>query len=89
MVAAAVNMQDMLERLPTIAIADLKSRRYHYCFEHKGADPSRLTAISLVTGADTLLNHVGRQATTSRRSGDPKSGGRPWYWYSIRKLVCH
>lgn len=49
-------IQEMLERLPTIAIGDLKVGDTIMVSSTKGADASRLTAISLVTGADTLLN---------------------------------
>jgi Cu/Ag efflux protein CusF len=49
------NIQDMLERLPTISIADLKTGDTIIVSSTKGADPLRLTAISLVSGADTLL----------------------------------
>jgi hypothetical protein len=49
-------IQDMLERLPTIAIADVKVGDTIVVSSTKGADASRLTAITLVTGAETLLN---------------------------------
>jgi hypothetical protein len=62
------NMQDMLERLPTIAIADLKVGDTIIVSSTKGADPSRLTAISLVTGADTLLNML---AARQQQAGGP------------------
>lgn len=51
-----VNIQEMLERLPTIALADVKVGDTIIVSSTKGADPARLTAISLVTGADALLN---------------------------------
>jgi hypothetical protein len=51
-----MNIQDMLERLPTIAIADVKVGDTIIVSSTKGADPMRLTAISLISGADTLLN---------------------------------
>ncbi|HEX7295789.1 MAG TPA: hypothetical protein VF251_08565 [Pyrinomonadaceae bacterium] len=49
------NINDMLERLPTITIADLKVGDTIIVSSTQGVDPSRLTAISLVSGADTLL----------------------------------
>jgi len=49
------NINDMLERLPTISIADLKVGDTIIVSSTQGVDPSRLTAISLLTGADTLL----------------------------------
>ena len=50
------NIQEMLERLPTIALADVKVGDTIIVSSTKGADPARLTAITLVSGADTLLN---------------------------------
>jgi len=49
------NINDMLERLPTITIADVKVGDTIIVSSTQGVDPTRLTAISLVTGADTLL----------------------------------
>jgi hypothetical protein len=51
-----MNIQDMLERLPIISIADVKAGDTIIVSSTRGADPSRLTAISLISGADTLLN---------------------------------
>ncbi|HEV7475417.1 MAG TPA: hypothetical protein VGN90_15295 [Pyrinomonadaceae bacterium] len=63
-----VNMQEMLERLPTIAIADVKVGDTIIVSSTKGADPSRLTAISLISGADTLLNML---AARQAQAGGP------------------
>jgi co-chaperonin GroES (HSP10) len=63
-----MNIQDMLERLPTIAIADVKVGDTIIVSSTKGADPSRLTAISLISGADTLLNMLGAR--------QPQAGGQ-------------
>ena len=49
------NINDMLERLPTIGIADVKVGDTIIVSSTQGVDPARLTAISLVSGADTLL----------------------------------
>ena len=62
------NMQDMLERLPMIAIADVKVGDTIIVSSTKGADPTRLTAISLITGADTLLNML---AARQQQAGGP------------------
>jgi len=51
-----MNIQEMLERLPTIALAEVKVGDTIIVSSTQGADPARLTAISMVTGADTLLN---------------------------------
>jgi hypothetical protein len=45
----------MLERLPTVTIADVKVGDTIIVSSTQGADPSRLTAISLVAGAEPLL----------------------------------
>jgi hypothetical protein len=45
----------MLERLPTISITDVKVGDTIIVSSTQGADPTRLTAISLISGADTLL----------------------------------
>ncbi len=63
-----MNIQDMLERLPTIAIADVKVGDTIIVSSTKGADPSRLTAISLISGADTLLNMI---AARQQQQGGP------------------
>lgn len=49
------NINDMLERLPIISIADVKVGDTIIVSSTQGVDPTRLTAISLVAGADTLL----------------------------------
>lgn len=63
-----LNVQDMLERLPTISIADVKVGDTIIVSSTKGADPSRLTAISLISGADTLLNLLAAR--------QPQAGGQ-------------
>ncbi len=50
------NIQEMLERLPTIALAEVKVGDTIIVSSTKGADPARLTAITLVSGADALLS---------------------------------
>jgi hypothetical protein len=52
---AAPSIQDMLDRLPVITAAQLKAGDIIIVSSTKGADPSRLTAITLISGADTLL----------------------------------
>jgi hypothetical protein len=63
-----MNMQDMLERLPTIAITDVKVGDTIIVSSTKGTDPTRLTAISLISGADRLLNML---AARQQQSGGP------------------
>jgi hypothetical protein len=66
--AGGGNMQEMLERLPTIALADVKVGDTIIVSSTKGADPTRLTAISLISGADTLLNML---AARQQQAGGP------------------
>ncbi len=49
------NIQEMLDRLPLISSADVKAGDTIIVSSTTGADPSRLTAITLISGADTLL----------------------------------
>jgi hypothetical protein len=49
------NINDMLERLPVISLADVKAGDTIIVSSTQGVDPRRLTAIALVAGADTLL----------------------------------
>jgi hypothetical protein len=65
----------MLERLPVVTIADLKVGDTIIVSSTQGADPSRLTAIALVTGADTLLNMVAaRQQAAGQATPNPAAG---------------
>jgi hypothetical protein len=64
------NIEAMLERLPTIELADVKAGDTIIVSSTIGADPSRLTAITLVSGADTLLNMI---AARQQQAGGPPS----------------
>ena len=71
-----MNVQEMLERLPTIALADVKVGDTIIVSSTKGADPSRLTAISLISGADTLLNMLAaRQPAAGGQSAPNPAAG--------------
>jgi co-chaperonin GroES (HSP10) len=71
-----MNIQDMLERLPTISLADVKVGDTIIVSSTKGADPARLTAISLISGADTLLNMLAaRQQQAGGQSAPNPSAG--------------
>jgi len=71
-----MNIQDLIERLPTIAVADVKIADTIIVSSTKGADPARLTAISLLSGADTLLNMFAarQQQAGGQPSQNPASG---------------
>lgn len=66
-----MNVQDMLERLPTITIADVKVGDTIIVSSTKGADPTRLTAISVISGADTLLNMLAARQQTAGQTTTP------------------
>ena len=71
-----MNVQEMLERLPTIALAEVKVGDTIIVSSTKGADPSRLTAISLISGADTLLNMLAaRQPQPSGQTAPNPAAG--------------
>lgn len=66
-----MNLQDLIERVPTISIADVKVGDTIIVSSTKGADPTRLTAISLISGADTLLTML-----AAREAAQAPAGGR-------------
>lgn len=66
-----MNIQEMLERLPIIALADVKVGDTIIVSSTKGADPARLTAISLVAGAETLFNLMA--ARQAQQPGGPSA----------------
>lgn len=66
------NIQDMLERLPTISAADVKVGEMIIVSSTKGADPTRLTAISLLSGAEPFLAMI-----AARQPQQPSGQGAP------------
>lgn len=68
------NINDMLERLPTISIADVKVGDTIIVSSTQGVDPSRLTAISLVSGADTLLAMLAPRPQPGQQTPNPAAG---------------
>jgi len=68
------NIQDMLERLPTISLADVKTGDTIIVSSTQGVDPARLTAISLVSGADTLLAMLAPRPQTGQAAPNPAAG---------------
>lgn len=68
------NINDMLERLPTISIADVKVGDTIIVSSTQGVDPTRLTAISLVAGADTLLAMLAPRPQSGQAGPNPAAG---------------
>jgi len=68
------NINDMLERLPTISIADVKVGDTIIVSSTQGVDPARLTAIALVAGADTLLAMLAPRPQPGQSTPNPAAG---------------
>lgn len=68
------NINDMLERLPTISVADVKVGDTIIVSSTQGVDPTRLTAISLVAGADTLLAMLAPRPQPGQTAPNPAAG---------------
>lgn len=65
------NINDMLERLPVISVADVKVGDTIIVSSTQGVDPTRLTAISLVAGADTLLAMLAPRPQAGQATPNP------------------
>ena len=68
------NINEMLERLPTISFADVKVGDTIIVSSTQGVDPTRLTAIALVSGADTLLAMLAPRPTPGQATPNPAAG---------------
>ena len=68
------NINDMLERLPIISIADVKVGDTIIVSSTQGVDPTRLTAIALVSGADTLLTMLAPRPQPGQATPNPAAG---------------
>ncbi|HYH85500.1 MAG TPA: hypothetical protein VEX60_08455, partial [Pyrinomonadaceae bacterium] len=62
------DMQQMLERMPAVALADIKPGQMIVVSSTVGADPARVTAIQLVSNVEPLI------AMMSRRQGGAGGG---------------
>ena len=68
------NMADLLERLPTISISELKVGDTIIMSSLPGTDPTQFTAISLVSGIEPLLQMMAARAQTGG-GARPQGGG--------------
>jgi len=64
-----MNMADVLERLPTISISDLKLGDTVIMSSLQGSDPNQLTAISLVAGVEQLLTMMAARQPAGGQGG--------------------
>jgi hypothetical protein len=68
------NINDMLERLPTISLADVKVGDTIIVSSTQGVDPNRLTAIALVSGAATLFAMLAPRPQPGQAAPNPAAG---------------
>lgn len=66
------NVADILERLPTISINDVKVGDMIIMSSLPGSDPTQFTAISLVTGVEPLLTMVAARQQAGGGQGRPQ-----------------
>ena len=64
-----MNMADLLERLPTISINDLKVGDTVIMSSLQGSDPNQLTAVSLVAGIEPLLTMMAARQPAGGQGG--------------------
>lgn len=67
-----MNIADMLERLPTISINEVKVGDMIIMSSLPGSDRTQFTAISLVTGVEPLLTMVAARQQTGGAQGRPQ-----------------
>ncbi|MFL6211327.1 MAG: hypothetical protein ACJ74W_20940 [Pyrinomonadaceae bacterium] len=71
------DVQSMLERLPQTTVADLKPGEMIIVSSTVGADPTRLTAINVIAGADTLLAMLQPRQQQQQQVGGSLGTGLP------------
>ena len=67
-----MNMADLIERLPTIALSEVKVGDTIIMSTLPGADQTRLTAVSMLTGVEPLLTMIAQRQAAS---GQPRPQG--------------
>lgn len=67
-----MNVADMLERLPTVSINDVKVGDMIIMSSLPGSDPTQFTAISLVTGVEPLLTILAARQQTGGGQARPQ-----------------
>jgi hypothetical protein len=72
-------MQEMLQNLPAIAPGELKAGDAVFIVGSQGADTTRLTAVTVLTGDAEFLNRLGRfqGGRNGRDRQQPDSPGLP------------
>lgn len=71
------DLQEMVERQPTASLAELKPGDVIIVSSTAGADPTRLTAITVLAGAEQLLAAMQTRPQGGARQGEGVSSGLP------------
>ncbi|HVG39555.1 MAG TPA: hypothetical protein VM870_09710 [Pyrinomonadaceae bacterium] len=66
--------QEMLERMPQLTLAELKPGDMIVVSSTSGADPTRLTAIALIAGMDSVINALAARPATPNVGGGQDLG---------------
>jgi TusA-related sulfurtransferase len=69
------DFQQMLDRMPPVSLAEIKPGETIVVASTKGASPDRLTAVTLLAGADALI--AMSQTAAARSQGQSAPGGQP------------
>ena len=69
------DLQEMFDQLPAFALQDLKPGESILISSTKGADPTRVTAIAVVSGAGPLLQNKQTGRATAVSLGAMSLGG--------------
>ena len=79
MMGGGFDIQQMIERLPQVSVAELKPGDVIIVSSTQGADPARVTAITLLAGADALIAMMNAQQGAQQRpaAGPSLSSGLP------------
>ena len=68
-------MQEIFDHLPVVAIQDLKPKDMILVASAKGSDPTRVTAISLISGVEPLFNALRETRRPIPNLGTMNMGG--------------
>ena len=71
------DLQDVIEKMPGLVIAQVKQGDVVVVSSTKGADPSRLTAIAFIAGIDVFVNLLQGRNGQRGNSPDPLTGLPP------------
>jgi co-chaperonin GroES (HSP10) len=69
------NIQEMMERLPVVTLAEVKPGEMIIVSSTKGTDPTRLTAISLLAGVEPLLTMMAARQQQQPGAAPNPAGG--------------